>query len=64
MLELYHHTISVCAQKVRLALFEKGIEWRGRHVDLMKSEQISAAYLALNPKGVVPTLVVDGRAVV
>ncbi len=64
MLELYHHNISVCAQKVRLALHEKGIGWHGRHVDLMKSEQVSPEYLALNPKGVVPTLVDDGRPVI
>ena len=64
MLELYHHNISVCAQKVRLSLYEKGLAWEERHVDLMRSEQISPAYLALNPKGVVPTIVHDGQPVI
>jgi glutathione S-transferase len=27
MLDVYHHGSSVCAAKVRLALFEKGIDW-------------------------------------
>ena len=64
MLELYHHNISVCAQKVRLSLLEKGLAWESRHVDLMASEQVSPAYLALNPKGVVPTVVHDGQPVI
>ena len=64
MLELYHHNISVCAQKVRLSFYEKGLRWEGRHVDLMTAEQVSPAYLALNPKGVVPTIVHDGNPVI
>lgn len=64
MLELYHNNISVCAQKVRHALAEKEIEWTGRHVSLLAGEQISPDYLKLNPKGVVPTLVHDGKVVI
>jgi glutathione S-transferase len=64
MLELYHHNISVCAQKVRLSLVEKGLAWEGRHVDLMTAEQVSPAYLALNPRGVVPTIVHDGLPII
>lgn len=64
MLELYHHNISVCAQKVRLSLFEKGLAWKEHHIDLMKAEQVSPEYLAINPKGVVPTIVHDGHPVI
>ena len=32
MLELYHNTMSSCAQKVRVALAEKGLEWES-HAD-------------------------------
>ena len=35
MLKLYHNNISVCSQKVRHALAEKGLEWVGHHVMLM-----------------------------
>jgi len=60
MLELYHHGSSVCAAKVRLALAEKGVAWTGRYIDILKGEQFDPAYLKLNPKAVVPTLVHDG----
>jgi len=64
MLTLYHHNLSVCAQKVRLALAEKGLDWEDRPVDLMKGEHLRADYLALNSKGVVPTLVDGGSPVI
>ena len=56
---LYHHGSSVCAAKVRLAMDEKGLEWNGVYIDILKGEQFNPEYLKLNPKGVVPTLVHD-----
>ena len=38
-LELYHHGSSVCAAKVRLVLAEKGLEWQGHYIDILKGEQ-------------------------
>ena len=64
MLELYHTNGSVCSQKVRLALAEKGLDWEDRHIQLSKDEHLRPEYLALNPNGVVPTLVHDGRVVI
>lgn len=61
MLELYHHGTSVCAAKVRLVLEEKGLEWTGHYLDILKGDQFDPAYLELNPKAVVPTLVHDGE---
>lgn len=56
-LKLYHHPLSVCSMKVRLALEEKGLAWSGRVIDIVQQqEQLDPWYLALNPKGVVPTL--------
>jgi glutathione S-transferase len=63
MLELYHFRNSVCAQKVRMTLAEKGLDWRSREVNLFASEQYDPDYLRLNPKGYVPTLIHDGRAI-
>ena len=63
MLELYHNDMSVCAAKVRLALAEKGIAYTSHHLNLRAGDQREPAYLALNPKGVVPTLVHDGFVV-
>jgi|SRR5690606_29973532 len=46
---------------VHWMLIELGIEHELRRVDLQAREQKQADYLALNPAGVVPTLVADGR---
>ena len=63
MLELYHNINSVCAQKVRIALEEKG-QKAEEHVLTLRGDQNEPAYLKLNPSGVVPTLVHDGAPIV
>jgi len=63
MLELYHGYTSVCAQKARLTLAEKGLEWASHVMDL-NGDQLDPAYLKLNPNGVVPTLVHNGHVIV
>ena len=64
MLELYHNDMSTCAQKVRLTLAEKGLEWTGHHFNLREGPQHKPDYLKLNPGGVVPTLIDDGRVII
>lgn len=64
MLELYHNNISVCAQKVRLVLFEKKIPWISRHLDLKRGDHLKPDFLAINPKGLVPVLVHDGQTII
>jgi glutathione S-transferase len=63
MLELYHSINSVCAQKVRIALAEKGLAYRG-HLMTLRGDQFDESYMKLNPNAVVPTLVHDGRPVI
>ena len=63
MIELYHSLHSTCSQKARICLFEKGLDFESRLVDLAGKEQLSPEYLKLNPNGVVPTLVHDGEPV-
>ena len=48
---------------VHLALLETGAPYRLERVDFSAGAQRAPAYLALNPAGVVPTLLIDGRAV-
>ena len=62
-LELYHHGSSVCAAKVRLALVEKDVAWKGHYLDILRGDQHKPEYLKLNPKGVVPTLIHNGQVV-
>ncbi len=61
---LYDFGNSVCCQKVRITLRAKGLEWEPVRVDLFKAEQYDPKYLLLNPKGVVPTLLHDGKPVI
>ncbi len=63
MLELYHHGSSVCAAKVRFALAEKQLEWTGHYLDLLKGEQFTPEFLAINPKAVVPVLIHAGEII-
>jgi len=58
---LYDSHGSPCARRVRAVLLEKGLEWTTRLVDLTRLEQKRPEYLALNPNGVVPTLVHGDR---
>lgn len=63
-LHLYHTGRSNCSGRVRLLIEEKKLPWVSHHVDLYTKKNISAEYFGINPKGVVPTLVHDGRVVV
>lgn len=62
-LELYHFPGSLCSQKVKLALAEKNIEWESRPINLLTFENLQPSYIRLNPKGVVPTLVDNGKII-
>jgi glutathione S-transferase len=64
MLTLYDFGNSVCCQKVRITLRAKGLDWEPVKVDLFKAEQYDPQYLKLNPNGMVPTLVHDGKPVI
>jgi glutathione S-transferase len=46
---------------VHLALLETGADYRLERVDLDAGAQRDAAYLKLNPNGLVPTLLIDGE---
>ena len=63
MLTLYHANHSTCSQKVRLCLAEKRLEWTSKLINLATNEHLTPEYLALNPNGVVPTLVHDGAVI-
>jgi glutathione S-transferase len=64
MLELYHASMSVCSEKVRMALAEKGLEWTSHHFNLRAGDQQTPEYMRLNPNAVVPTLVHDGQPII
>jgi len=63
-MELYHNNMSVCAQKVRVVLAEKGLKPIEHHLNLRAGESHTPDYLKLNPKGVVPTLIDKGEPII
>ena len=60
-MELYTYFRSSAAFRVRIALNLKGLAYHAHAVHLRKSEHRGADYLAVNPQGLVPTLIVDGH---
>jgi glutathione S-transferase len=64
VLKLFTAHNSICTQKVFLTLLEKDLPWISEYIDLFNNEQYRPDYLRLNPKGVVPTLIHEGRAII
>jgi glutathione S-transferase len=58
-MKLYQSNASPNSRRVRIFLAEKGISMPIVPVDLAAREQFSDAYAAINPRRVVPTLVLD-----
>src|SRR5205085_535777 len=58
---LYDYFRSSAAFRVRIALEWKGLEYERRRIHLRKGEQGAPGYREVNPQGLVPTLVVEGR---
>src|SRR5271168_2249590 len=61
---LYNAPQSTCSQRVRFVLNAKKLPFSEVKLDLLAGDQLKPDYLALNPNGVVPTLVHDGAIVI
>ena len=64
MLELYHAGLTTCSKKARHCLAEKSLDYFSHYVNLRQFENHRPEYLALNPNGVVPTLVHDEAVII
>ncbi len=62
-MKLYNYYRSSAAYRVRIALNLKGVKWDHIGVHLLKAQHRAEKYLAINPAGLVPTLVDDDGAV-
>lgn len=63
---LYHNEFSLCSKKTRMCLSEYGIAYESREVDLIETghyQNIGREFLAVNPSGLVPVLVHNGRPI-
>lgn len=58
-MKLYGFWRSLASYRVRVALDLKGLRAEEISIDLLKGKQSSADYLAVNPQGVVPALILD-----
>jgi glutathione S-transferase len=61
MMILHHGWRSSASRRVRLCLAEKGLAYEGHVVDMTAMEHHSPEYLRINPLGVIPALIHDGR---
>ena len=58
-MKLYGFWRSLATYRVRVALALKGLRAEEVSIDLLKGKQNTDEYLAVNPQGVVPALVLD-----
>lgn len=65
MLTLYHYDRSTAAQRVRLLIEEKGLDWKSVIVDTARGDvdQLPENYHQMNPKGLVPVVENEGRGI-
>ena len=62
-MKLYSNAFAPSPRRVRMFLAEKGLELPTEQVDLAKDEHRQARFLAVNPLGEVPALVLDDGSV-
>ena len=58
-MKLYGFWRSLATYRVRVALALKGLQAEEISIDLLKGKQLTDEYLAVNPQGVVPALVLE-----
>lgn len=62
-MKLYDMKMAPNPRRVRMFLAEKGLEIPREEVDIQAGDNLRPEYLAINPRGVVPTLVLDDGTV-
>ena len=63
MLTLYEHPLSPYAQKVKIALREKDVEFKLRTPEGMGSGHAAGDFIRANPRGEVPVLIDDNFSI-
>ena len=63
-MKLYDFTMAPNPRRVRIFLAEKGIEVETEQVDIPAGQNIAAEFRAINPRALLPTLVLDDGTVI
>ena len=63
-MKLYNFFRSSTSHRLRIALNLKGLEYEYVPIDLRTEQHLGAEYRALNPQGLVPTLVENGHVLI
>lgn len=63
-LHLFHFIGSSCSQKLRIYAGLKNIDLTLHHINLVKRENQTDWYMGINPRGLVPTLIDDGKVII
>lgn len=64
MITLYDCTTAPSPRRARIFLAEKGVEYECKQIDLTKGEQMSDAFVTINPRRAVPALVTEEGQVI
>lgn len=61
MIELYHWEPNGRSLALLICLGEKGLDFKGRYVDMLALEQHRPAFCSVSPEGIVPVLVTESE---
>lgn len=62
-MKLYDTKLAPNPRRVRMFMAEKGVSCDTEQVDIVKGENLDESYLAVNPRGLLPALVLDDGTV-
>ena len=63
-MKLYDSTMAPNPRRVRVFMAEKGVDCENIHVDIIKGANRDESFLSINPRGLLPTLVLDDGTVI
>ena len=63
-MQLYDSKMAPNPRRVRIFMAEKGVTCENVQVDIVKGENLTDEFLAVNPRGLLPTLVLDDGTVI
>jgi glutathione S-transferase len=63
-MKLYDSTMAPNPRRVRVFMAEKGVDCENIQVDIIKGENLDESFLSINPRGLLPTLVLDDGTVI